>query len=311
MAGARGLVGTVDKVLSRATLAARGTSDAELGRLVRRGELERIRRGCYARAPVGDQSLEERHLLAVAAAVPLLEPPVVLSHGSAAVVRRLPVWPQAVEHVHITHPRRGGGRRRTTVHRHASALDHHETALVDGWQVTSLARTVVDLARTLPFEQAVAAADRAQAVGLEPTELAETVERARRWPGAIAARRVEAFADRRSESAGESVSRVRILELGLPAPEPQLRIVDGEHVVARVDFGWAELRTVAEFDGKVKYGRLLRPGQEAGDVVFREKQREDMLRDLGWEVVRWIWADLAHPEVIEGRLRRAFRRGTR
>jgi hypothetical protein len=68
---------------------------------------------------------------------------------------------------------------------------------------------------------------------------------------------------------------------------------------------------IAEFDGRVKYGRLLKEGQDAGEVVFREKQREDLLRDLGWEVVRWVWADLAHPEVIAERLRRAFLRAGR
>ena len=64
-------------------------------------------------------------------------------------------------------------------------------------------------------------------------------------------------------------------------------------------------------DGKVKYGRLRRPGEESEDAVFREKLREDRVRDLGWEVVRWTWSDLQQPEVIADRLRRAFARGLR
>jgi hypothetical protein len=63
--------------------------------------------------------------------------------------------------------------------------------------------------------------------------------------------------------------------------------------------------------GRVKYGRLLRPGQEAGDVVFEEERREDAMRDAGWEVVRWTWRDLATPERVGDRVRRAHDRGRR
>ena len=52
---------------------------------------------------------------------------------------------------------------------------------------------------------------------------------------------------------------------------------------------------LGEFDGRVKYGRLLRPGQEPGDAVFEEKRREDAIRDEGWGVVRWVWSDLQVP----------------
>ena len=51
-----------------------------------------------------------------------------------------------------------------------------------------------------------------------------------------------------------------------------------------------------EFDGKVKYERLLKDGESASDVVFREKQREDMIcRLTGWRCIRIVWADLYQP----------------
>jgi hypothetical protein len=68
-------------------------------------------------------------------------------------------------------------------------------------------------------------------------------------------------------------------------------------------------RNGGEFDGKVKYGRALRPGQDPGDAVFDEKRREDALRDQGLQVVRWVWAELATFDVVAARLRRAFVRG--
>jgi hypothetical protein len=82
-------------------------------------------------------------------------------------------------------------------------------------------------------------------------------------------------------------------------------------LVARADFGWELERTLGEFDGKVKYGRLRRPGEEPEDAVFREKVREDRIRDLGFEVVRWTWSDLKQPQVLADRLQRAFARGMR
>ena len=179
---------------------------------------------------------------------------------------------------------------------------------MDGWPTTDLARTVVDLARSLPFEQGVAAADRALALGATVLELEAALARAGRLRGAGAARRVVAFADGRSESVGESLSRVLLADLGLMPEDLQHRVMDGPRLAGRVDFAWPSLRVIGEFDGRVKYGRLLEADEDAGDAVFREKRREDRLRELGWEVVRWVWADLAHPEVIAERLRRAFAR---
>lgn len=68
------------------------------------------------------------------------------------------------------------------------------------------------------------------------------------------------------------MSRVRLMEEGLPRPELQQEIFgpDGR-LVARVDFRWKEYKTVGEFDGKIKYGRLLKPGQRIEDVIFEEK----------------------------------------
>jgi hypothetical protein len=97
--------------------------------------------------------------------------------------------------------------------------------------------------------------------------------------------------------------------LGLPAPDLQVRLfgADGSPL-GRCDFGWAAHRTVGEFDGRIKYGRLLRPGQSAGDAVYEEKLREDEIRDIGWPVARWTWADLDRPRVVGDRLLRAFAR---
>jgi hypothetical protein len=54
-----------------------------------------------------------------------------------------------------------------------------------------------------------------------------------------------------------------------------------------------------------QYGRLLRDGEEPGDAVFREKLREDALRETTeWSMVRLVWSDLYRPAVTAARLRR-------
>ncbi len=54
---------------------------------------------------------------------------------------------------------------------------------------------------------------------------------------------------------------------------------------------------------------LLRPGQDAGDVVFAEKQREDRLRELtGFAMVRLVWSDLNRPRLTARRVERLLRR---
>jgi hypothetical protein len=115
------------------------------------------------------------------------------------------------------------------------------------------------------------------------------------------------FADARSESAGESLSRAIIHELGFVVPDVQYKVCDAAgHLVARTDFCWDEIRLAAEFDGLVKYtGRLARAGAAGPvgqDALVREKQREDALRRLGYGMARWIWADLFNRRRFEAML---------
>jgi hypothetical protein len=60
---------------------------------------------------------------------------------------------------------------------------------------------------------------------------------------------------------------------------------------------------------EVHRGSLLAPGQTPHEALIAEKRREDRVRELGWQVVRWTWADLADQSVLVARLKTAFRRG--
>lgn len=306
-----------DGVILTQELLRQGFTTGEVERMVRSGELRRLRRGAYLRAsePEGSTDpwdLRAPHLRLVEATVPQLHPRAALSHGSAAALHGLPLFSSMVTTVHVTRDRRGGGVCRPTLRVHGSLLRDVDRSIVGGHVVTCLSRTVIDLARTLPYEEAVAVADRGLALGAEPAELAVHLEQARSWQGVMQARRVIAFADRRSESVGESFSRVKMVRLELPPPVLQYEILDAAgRLIARCDFAWPARRTVGEFDGMVKYGRLRRPGETVEEAVHREKLREDAVRDQGWEMARWGWAELSRPELIGDRLRRAFARGDR
>jgi hypothetical protein len=299
-----------DIVLTR-TLRSKGYDGRDLRSMRRNGSLIPVRRGAYVRERPAERTCADEHRELILATVPQLHNGAVISHASAAVMYGLPTWPPAIDRVHLTRNRSGGGNRRSIVQVHAAPLPDDHVTMIDGIPVTSLTRTVLDLCRTVPIEQAVAAGDRALAFGLVRELLEDALAQMTRWPGVRQARRAVALFDARSESPGESVSRVRLHEDGLPAPDPQQDIFDENgQFVARVDFCWKEQRTIGEFDGKIKYGKLRKPGQSLEDAIFAEKLREDSLRDLGWQIVRWIWADLYRRGVIRDRVLRAFARAS-
>lgn len=111
---------------------------------------------------------------------------------------------------------------------------------------------------------------------------------------------VLALADARIESAGESLSRVVIHQLGFELPEPQVEIRDSVgRLMARVDGLWRSTGLVGEFDGLQKYSGTFAGSTPSSEIVIAEKQREDALRRAGHDVARWTWADLRTPARLE------------
>jgi hypothetical protein len=301
----------------RPALLASGFDDDELHRLRRAGEIVAVRRGAYVAAagvdarPGGPPREVIRHLHAVRAAAAQLGEGAVISHVSAALLYGLPLWATALDRVHATRDRRSGARRTRDLHMHAAALEPDEIVLLDGLLVTSPERTLLDIARSLPFEQALIPADAALHRHLvKRGQLEQSLCRAAHRRGNAAARQVLAFARAGAESPGETRSRVAIHRAGLPPPvlQHEVRTVAGL-VLGKVDFWWEEYGVAGEFDGRVKYGRVLKPGQDPGEVVFREKVREDAIRAEIRGMTRWTWPELDPFDGVAGRIRRVFGRG--
>lgn len=80
---------------------------------------------------------------------------------------------------------------------------------------------------------------------------------------------------------------------------------------ARVDFDWEEYGASGEFDGKDKYGRLLRPGRTTGEAVMFEKAREEVVRRHGRWIFRWNDAEVKEPKIFKRIIENGLANGLR
>jgi hypothetical protein len=279
----------------------------ELSRRCERGELTRLVAGAYIdTASWQALDADSQYRLRVKA-VARLEPGAQLSHWSAAAMWQLPCltrWPTTV---HARTATSTGGVSTQRLRRHALGLDPDPTT-IDGVQVTSLARTVADLASLPNMATAVGFLDAALAgrhrrgARLDRDDIGRVFAADLHPVSPARARRALAFADSRAESVGESLSRVQIAALGFAPPELQVPFADDRGHIGRVDFFWRDAGVVGEFDGRVKYGptRAFARDIPAHEVLVREKYREDRVRRQVRAFVRWDWetardrAALAH-----------------
>lgn len=277
-------------VLTPADAARRGLGGPDLRAACLAGDLVRVRFGAYTSATRWARlDAGARYTLRVLAAARAFRSPV-FSHDSAAALWGLPrfgAWPVAV---HVAVPHGWGGRSSHAVRRH-QVVDTLEGVEVQGVLATSVARTVVDIAREWSFDAALVAADHALRERMVDREaLCTELRDAAGGHGTRRALRVVRRADGLSESVGESLSRARMLELGLPAPVLQHVVSVPGGTDARVDFWWPHLDLVGEFDGRLKYRREAPTGSRPPeDRVWAEKLREDSIRALGVRVARWTW----------------------
>jgi Transcriptional regulator, AbiEi antitoxin/Protein of unknown function (DUF559) len=131
-------------VVTRAQVLAAGIGATGLEERVRTGRLPRLHRGVYA---VGHEQLRRQgHWLA---AVLAYGPGAVLSHQTAAALWE--IRPSASSVIQVTVPTQNGRVRRKGVRIHRSGrVAPGEVTVMEGIPVTTLARTLLDLADVLP-----------------------------------------------------------------------------------------------------------------------------------------------------------------
>jgi hypothetical protein len=267
-------------LVSRRALLAQGLSDDQVRGLVRRGALRRVRPGVYA-ADVGAPP----HLVALGA-VQLSAPSAVASHRSATHVYGLPLarpW----ERPELTRPDRYSHLIGTLTHRYR--LDPCDVTVVDALSVTSVARTLVDVARVVPLAEALVPMD--AALRREMVTRGECTAVIDRLPGVNyrwRARAMVRLGDPLSESPLESFSRGQLVEAGIPRPVLQVRLGDASGTAFFADMFWPEWGIVGECDGRVKYeGPAAAP-----DALWREKRRQEWMEAHGLTVLRWGWREV-------------------
>jgi hypothetical protein len=282
-----------------------GVSPALMRSLVRSGQLVRMRQGVYATKRAMDWAGADpvrAHVLTVLAVKATVGGNAVASYHSAALLHRLSLLkPPPKDAVALTLPlaKPWNRARPADVVFHASDLPSAHVTRLYNLPVTTAGRTVVDLARTLPFMDAVVVAD--SALNGEKTtrpELHQVLKACAGWPGARRARRVIDFADERAESPLESAARVVFEQYGLEPPELQATI-HGPAFAFRVDFRWRGQQVIAEADGLVKYN-------DRKDLLA-ERERDHLFREAGYTVVHFTWRELFQtPEVVITRIRSAL-----
>jgi len=303
--------------VTRALLLAAGVTRAMVATQVANGRLVRLRRGVFVSAESWPDEPAGQHLVR-AHAEQVANPDAVMSHASAAVFWGLPSpgfhdWDESA--VSLTLPSTGNGARHPAAEWHIASLPaSHVARDRDGYLVTSLARTAVDLSAGLSLPEALVILDAAgrrlvasfvtspRRSDYVSPRLVRAVREAlsdpvgRRWRTQLlpAIERVQPC----RESAAESLTAGHLHLSGLPMPEFQAKIVTPSGTFYP-DCYWRDARLVGECDGKLKYA--------SRDDLVAEKQREQVLRDEGNRFVRWLGGEImARPSEVMDRIARAL-----
>lgn len=305
------------RLIDLAELSETGRTAHSIRRDVGTGALVRLRPGIYV---LGDQwrsATPEARIVARAQAVDRsVRTRPLFSHETAAAAHGMPLLASDAGRVHvIAAPERSGSV--VGVVRHRGMQD--DIVEVGGILCTTLPRTVADIARTARFEQAAVVADAAlrsicvSSSGRYDSDRADDFRRtildiaARSAHGRGRAAAVIGFADGRAQLAGESVSRVRLRQLGFRRIDLQVPVHwPGGGPRYFVDFGLDDpgVRALGEFDGRGKYlDPEMRGERSVRDVLDLEKQREDWIRGRTQRpFARWGWSHLRTPAALGARL---------
>ncbi len=278
-------------VVARGQLLDAGLSRKIVASRVRSGRLLPLHPGVYA---VGHAKLRrEGHWLA---AVLATGPAAALSHRDALGLHGLRPANHARIDVTTTADRRSTAR----IHVHRTrCLDAEDITTVDGIPVTTVARTLVDLAGTAPRDhlaRAIKEAERQNVFDLQAVEQTLARTRGRRGRGHRALREAIAEHAALGLSATDSILEDAFLRLvcsnGLPLPATNA-LVEG----FRVDAIWRCHRIAVELDGWQHH--------HDRHAFERDRARDGILTAAGWRVVRFTYRQvIARPDGVTQTLRR-------
>jgi hypothetical protein len=261
-------------VVSLAQLRALGLSSDAVERRARSGRLHRMHRGVYA---VGHTRLgrEGRWLAAVLA----YGPGAVLSHRSAASHWDLLDTQQT--RIDVTAPRGRHGTPGIRLHTSRS-LDARDTTSHEAVPITTVARTLLDLAATARSHELERAL--AQAMYLRVYDhraITAVVARSNGHRGTAVLTQATALEPKVTRSRWE----VRMLKLvrdhGLPVPLTNEPFHAPDHGECKPDFHWPAHRLIVETDGWHAHGTRA--------AFESDRAKDAALTAAGFRVVRFTW----------------------
>jgi very-short-patch-repair endonuclease len=263
------------------------------GRLMR-GQLHRVQRGVYA---VGHKLVtqEGRWMAAVISA----GSDAVLSHRSAGELWQ--VLPGSRGPIELTRPT--VFRSRPGIRGHSSSLPPDEVTVVDRIPVTSIARTLLDLAPILSRHQLERAFNEGEVQRIHGRlSVPDLLDRYPRRRGSAVLRAILA-----EEGSIRGITRRQLEErfavvlstTGLPRPRLNADLaVRGRFF--QVDCLWSEQRLIVELDGRAVHGTRR--------AFEKDRERDRLLQSEGWRVVRITWRQLKDDEpAVIADLRRMLR----
>lgn len=286
-------------IVTRGQLLTLGLGEDAIDARLRGGRLCRLYRGVYV---AGQQPLtrEGRWLAAVLRG----GDGAVLSHGSAAALWGL--W-RSSEHDRIDVALSRSTQLPKPIRRHVVRLTPDEVTIRHGLPVTTLLRTLCDVAAGCSHERLEAAIREAEyRHRLQLQQLDEFLERR---PGRRGATAIKACLGRLYDGPrGRTRSRLEVRFAALLArtnlPKPALNtLLDLGGLKVEADCLWRHQRLIVELDG------LKAHRTRAAFESDRERDRQ--LQVAGWRVVRVTWHQLDEPDVLIADLHRLLRRRSR
>jgi very-short-patch-repair endonuclease len=227
-------------------------------------------------------------------------PEALLSHQTAAGLWVLRGYSGGA--IHVTVPHKTTSTKR--IRRHFSAVPADERAVEEGIPVTSVHRTIFDLAPTVSVDEVVAMIKEAEY--LNRWDRLSLPDLLKRYPGKRGARNLR-FALRRLKEEPPGRKRSRLEERFAPFLRrhrlPLPRFNDWILLGAKryqVDCHWPHLRLIVELDGW--------EGHSSRSAFQDDRARDRALKVAGYSVIHLTWAQLdSEPDEVASDLRLLLR----
>ena len=278
-------------VIARIQLLRLGLGRGAIELRVRRGRLHVIHRGVYA---VGHARLTiyGRWMAAVLACGEEAR----LSFRSGAMLWSIRRTERGL--IEVTSPHRG--RDRSGIQRHFAELPSDEVTVHQGIPVTTVARTLLDLATVLTPHQLARAVNEAEVQRLlDPLSLNALLQRYPRRPGVPRLRTL--LGQHVTVTRGELEKRFRefLTDAGLPLPETNAHIqIRGAFY--EVDCLWRQQGVIVELDGRATH--------DTRAAFESDRARDRILQAAGFRVIRITWRQLHDsPAAVAADLRALLR----